>query len=96
MLPVYYQTLKQTDKARLDKVQYRAGLLVSAALYYTSRDKLNVELGWESLSDRADFLGLSIFHKIHLGEIRPLIKKCMPTLQINNSRSKFDYKPFKS
>ena len=32
MLPVYYQTLKQTDKARLDKVQYRAGLLVSAAL----------------------------------------------------------------
>ena len=72
MLPVYYHTLKQTDKARLDNVQYRAGLLASSALYYTSKDKLNIELGWEKLSDRADFLGLTIFHKIHIGQSRPL------------------------
>ena len=45
MLPVYYHTLRQNEKSRLDQVQCRAGLLASSALYYTSRDKLNNELG---------------------------------------------------
>ena len=94
MLPVYYHTLKQTEMARLDRVQYRAGLLASSALFYTSKDKLNVELGWESLSDRADFLGLTIFHKIHLQETRPLVFKCMSTLNEFSSRSKGKYKLF--
>ena len=50
------------------------------ALYLTNRDKLNVELGWESISKRIEFLGLSLFHKIHLNETRPLIGECMSKL----------------
>ena len=94
MLPVYYHTLKQTEMARLDRVQYRAGLLASSALFFTSKDKLNVELGWESISERADFLGLTLFHKIHLKETRPLVFKCMSTLNLFSSRSKGNYKMF--
>ena len=39
---------------------------------------LETELGWESIKDRADFLGLTLFHKIHCNTTRPLIKECMP------------------
>ena len=94
MLPVYYHTLKTTEKARLDQVQYRAGLLASSTLYFTSKDKLNIELGWETLSDRADFLGLTLFQKIHLKQTRPLIFNCMSTLNEFHSRSKGNYKLF--
>ena len=33
------------------------------------------------------FLGLSIFHKIHINLTRPLIKTCMPRLNTNNTLS---------
>ena len=61
-LPVYYHTLKVTEKALLDKIQYTAGKIVTGALHYTNSTKLNQELGWESISDRADLLGLSLIH----------------------------------
>ena len=54
--------------------------MVTGALHLTSKLKLNKELGWETIESRANFLGLSIFHKIKLGETRPLILKCMPAL----------------
>ena len=64
-LPVYYHSLKITETASLDKVQYTAGKLVTGALHYTSSHKLNEELGWESIKNLADILGYSIFHKIN-------------------------------
>ena len=97
-LPVYYKTLKQTELARLENVQYRAEKIVTGALHYSSEDKLNEELGWESILDRGNFLSLNFFHKIHLHETRPLIRSCMPTLdfeQKNVRRSKGGYLPFK-
>ena len=72
--------LKQTEIVRLEQIQYRAAKLVTGALHYSSRDKLNIELGWETIQKRSDILGLSIFQKIHLHETRPLIRKCMPKL----------------
>ena len=96
--PVYYKSLKQTDIGRLENIQYRAGKIVSGALHYTSKDKLNLELGWESLIDRGNLLSLNIFHKIHRHETRPLIRTCMPKLDIdrqNFTRSKGGYIPFK-
>ena len=63
-LPIYYKSLKLTDLARLDSIQYKAGKLVTGACHLTSKVKLNLELGWESISDRGDFLSLSLFHKI--------------------------------
>ena len=75
-----FKTLNQTEIARLENVQYRAAKLVTGALHFSSKDKLNLELGWETIQCRADMLGLNIFHKIHLQETRPLIQKYMPKL----------------
>ena len=77
-LPLYYNSLKITDKARLDRVQYTAGKIVTGALNLTSKQKLEEDLAWESIQSRAEFLGLSIFHKIAISDTRPLIRSCMP------------------
>ena len=48
---------------------------------------------------RGDFLGLNLFHKIHLHETRPLVRKCMPKLDFekkHETRSKGGYIPFKN
>ena len=73
-LPVYHKNLKQTDIARLEKLQYRAAKIVTGALHFTNKDKLNYELGWETILERGDFLGLNIFHKIHVHETTPMIR----------------------
>ena len=71
---------------------------MTGAYHFTSREKLNIELGWESIEKRADILGLNFFHKIHRHETRPLIRNCMPKLDIENThkiRSRGGYIPFK-
>ena len=94
-LILYFHTLKVTEAARLNQIQYRAAKLCTGALHFTSLEKLNSELGWEDLATRAEFLGLSIFHKIHLHETRPLIRKCMPEIaKVTNTRTNDFYKPF--
>ena len=82
-MPVYFGNLKVSDINRLDKIQYRAAKLVTGALHLSSKQKLNVELGWESLKVRFECLGLGLFHKINLGCTRPLVKSFMPQLQIH-------------
>ena len=77
-LIVYCNSLNQSDKNKIDKIQYTAAKLVSSTLHLTSRVKLEKELGWSSIKDRADFLGLTLFHKIHCNTLRPLVKSCMP------------------
>ena len=66
------------------------------AVHFTSQIRLDRELGWSDLSDRAKFLGLSLFHKIHLNLTRPLIKTCMPSLKVNshNTRTGVTYSRF--
>ena len=83
-LVVYFHSLKVTELARLNQIQYRAAKLCTGALHFTNQSKLEDDLGWETISTRADFLGLSLFQKIHLHQTRPLILKCMP--QINCAR----------
>ena len=98
-LPVYCNTLKQTELSRLENLQYRAAKLVTGTFQFTSRDKLNLELGWETIKNRSDNLGLKMFHKIHSHETRPLIRSCMPKPDIGNKsnlRSKGGYKPFEN
>ena len=72
-LPVYYHSLRVTEKAKSSKIQYTAGKVVSGALHHTGKDTLNAELSWESIQVHADFLGLSVFHKIAKNVTRPLI-----------------------
>ena len=81
-LPVYAYNLKLTELARLDRIQYRAAKLVTGALHFTNKEKLNIELGWENFQSRINFLGLSLFQKIHLYQTRPLIRRC---------KAQFDY-----
>lgn len=79
-LIVFYHTLTQVQMAKLDKIQYSAAKLVTSTLHYTSKEKLFSELGWESIKERADYLGLMLFHKIHCNMTRPLTKYLMPEL----------------
>merc|ERR1712082_526646 len=72
-LVVLGTTLKLNDLKRLEQIQYRASKLVTGALHLTSAEKINKELGWESIKTRIDFLGLSLFHKINTDETRPLL-----------------------
>ena len=98
-LPVYFKTLNQTEIKRLEQIQYRAAKVVTGALHFTSMEKLNIELGWESIQKRSEILGLNIFQKIHLQETRPLIRSCMPKLDFEREhylRSKGGYIPFKN
>ena len=66
---------------------------VTGALHNTSAEKLNKELGWETLGERASCLGLSIFHKIHLKHTRPLVRQYMPECNFrdNNKYIQFRY-----
>ena len=96
-LPIYANNLKQTELARLERLQYRAAKLVTGALHFTSKEKLDIELGWESIKKRINFLGLSLFQKIHLQETRPLIRKCMSKMDFEKKyelRSKGGYSPY--
>ena len=96
-LPVYFHTLRQTEIKRFEEIQYRAAKLVTGAYHFTSKEKLNLELGWESIDSRANILSLDIFHKIHKKETRPLITSCMPKVNWQRSdylRSKDVYLPF--
>ena len=98
-LPVFYHSLKQTEKNRLEDIQYRAAKIVTGAYHLTSQLKLNNDLGWETIQCRADILGLNIFHKIHVKETRPLIRKCMPEMNWDRRiflRHKGGYTPFSS
>ena len=76
-LIVYGTNLKVADLRRYEQIQYRAGKLITGAFHLTSADKINTELGWESIKTRIDFLGLSLFHKINYYETRPLIRSCL-------------------
>jgi hypothetical protein len=64
-----YTNLKQTDIARLENLQYRAAKIITRALHFTSKEKLNTEFGWETILTRGDFLGLNMFQKIHLDDL---------------------------
>ena len=57
--------MKVSDLARINNIQYRAGKIVTDAYHFVSKDKLNSELGWETILKRGDILNLNIFHKIY-------------------------------
>ena len=53
-LPVYCSNLRQTEISGLENLQYRAAKLVTGTVKFTSREKLNLELGWESIQKQSD------------------------------------------
>ena len=83
-MPVYFGNLKQTDINRLEQIQCQAAKLVTGALHQTSKIKLNIELGWKSLQVRYECLGLSVIHKIHLGQTAHLSENSCLHFRLNN------------
>ena len=95
-LVLFYGNLNQTDIAKLDRIQYRSAKVVTGALHFTSRIKLDNDLGWESLSERYELLGLSLFHKIAHNNVRPLLRSILPKVKDKkyNTRSNDEYENF--
>ena len=94
-LVIYWHTLKPTEAARISQIQYRAAKICTGALHLSSQSKLEVDLSWETIAHRAKFLGITIFHKIHLGLTRPLVRTCMPQINSNSTRGAGLYKTVK-
>ena len=95
-LIIFYGTLNQVDIEKLNKIQYQSAKVVTGALHFSSRIKLEQDLGWESLSARNEFLGLSMFYKIAHNSVRPLIRTFLPkpVVKTYNTRSKDEYVNF--
>ena len=96
-LVVYYNALTAAEISRLRQLQYRAAKLCTGTLHLTSQASLEKDLAWESIGDRALFLGLSLFHKIHINQTRPLIKTAMPkakSLGVTRSSDSYNYQTF--
>ena len=51
-LIIIYHTLKQTEISRLNNIQYRAAKICTGALHFSSRQKLEIDLGWETFECR--------------------------------------------
>ena len=79
-LPVYGHTLWVVEKNWFEQLQSKSAKIVTGALHHTSKEKVNIELGWESIEVRANVLRLTLFHKTRIGQQRPLISSCMPTI----------------
>ena len=95
-LVLFYGGLTQSDIAKLDRIQYRSAKVVTGALHFTSRINLDQDLGWESLAERYELLGLSLFHKIAHNNVRPLLRSLLPKTKDKryNTRSNDEYENF--
>ena len=94
-LVLYWHTLKPTEAARINQIQYKASKLCTGALHFTNQSRLEADLSWETIDERAKLLGLCIFHKIHLLQTRPIIRRCMPEINANITRQSGTYKQFR-
>ena len=82
VLPAFDPSLYNKQIATLEKFQYRAARLTTGAMIRTSGDKMYKDLGWETIKTRILFLSLSLFRKIHTNATRPLIKSCLPSINL--------------
>ena len=81
-IQVFGPSLNSTQIDKLDKLQYRAARITTKAMKFTSKQKIFIDLGWESIEKRIEFLSLCLFHKIHIYETRPQIRECRPPINL--------------
>ena len=77
-IQVFGPSLNATQIDKLDKLQYRAARITTMAMKFTSKQKIFIDLGWECIEKRIEFLSLCLFHKIHIYETRSQIRQCLP------------------
>ena len=85
---IYNQPQNESFCSEIESVQYKAAIAITGAIQATSRDKLNEELGLESLKARRWHKRLCCMYKI-MTEKAPnylmnLIPKCGPTIKTRN------------
>ena len=80
----------------IERVLYKAALIVSGCWQGTSRERLYKELGWESLSNRRWARRLTIFYKINNGLAPSYLSNYIPQRnEISvDRRSRIDSTPF--
>ena len=80
----------------VERVQYKAALIVSGCWQGTSRVKLYEELGWESLADRRWLRRLTIFYKIKNGLAPSYLADHIPKRNVMNMvlRNREEISPF--
>ena len=66
----------------IERIQYKAALIVSGCWQGTSREKLYDELGWESLSDRRWCRRLAMFYKIVNGSAPTYLSEHIPSRRV--------------
>ena len=81
-IQVFGPSLNSTQIDKLDKLQYRAARITTKAMKFTSKQKIFIDLGWERIKKRIEFLSLCLFHKIHIYETRPQIRECRPPINL--------------
>ena len=82
---VIYHNQQTTTTELLEKVQYRAGLLITNCWRGTNRSKLYKELGWESLSQRRQGRRLAYYHKIIHDKTPAYLKSHVISLLVPNA-----------
>ena len=86
---IYDQPQNESFCDKIESAEYKAALAITGAIQGTSRDKLNQELGLESLKARRWYKRLCCMYKI-MTEKAPnylinLISKCDPTIKTRNN-----------
>ena len=55
-LPLYGNTLQNSELARLEQLQYRVAKIVTGTLHFPSPEKLINDFGWKTIKNSFKFL----------------------------------------
>ena len=61
-----------------------------------SGDKMYKDLGWETIKTKILFLSLCLFRKLHTNATRPLVRICLPHINIQKQVRTRQHKPINS
>ena len=75
---IFDQAFNNSFHQTLESIQYNTALAVTGAIRGTSKEKLDQELGFESLQSRRWFRKLSLLYKILKNELRTYLYHLIP------------------
>ena len=82
---IYDGLITSYDAIRLERLQNRAARIITGTLFRTSSEKLKVELGWSSLSERRKQHKLSLYHALVNNQNIPnYIRAVLPAKRLNS------------
>ena len=77
---IYEQTYNDSFHQKMESIQYNAPLAITSAIRSTSREKLDQELGLESLRKRRWYRKLCYFLKIFKGQSREYLCRILSSV----------------